>query len=292
MQGFGPLQPSPATPAPPINNNNAKVTIIPGAPAITVSGTTYSAPTSTAAVIVNGATSTLPVSAGETGDSVNTRPIVMGGAASSPDAPGQQISPSAFASLAQEQPFTTTIFPAGGPAITATFSSNTAPTTPSSSPALSTQPQPLVIGGQTLAPGSAIFISGTEISLPVSTTGAIVVGGVTQTLAMGRERDVVFTLDGGVSVTASRGMASATGAAVGGGTQGNSGGEDGGGGGNVGAGNVTSGGENNTTVGAGNGNGTSGYTGPAFGTGAAEVVRWQSMISTALVVGMTVALLL
>ncbi|KAL8711177.1 MAG: hypothetical protein Q9220_004322 [cf. Caloplaca sp. 1 TL-2023] len=274
MAGFGPPQPSPATPAPPfINNDDAKLTITPGAPAVIVSGTTYSAPTSASAavIVVDGVTSTLPVSAGS--GPVNTQPIIIGGGA---------------ANTYDSSPSTTTNVPLNdGSAITVSGTTYSLPPSsgtttavlvngnpsPLPSQPLSPQQPALIISGtQTLLPGGAALTlsGGTVISLPPSQTSVIVVGGITESLvpptqaSASEGNNVVFTLGGGAVVTA--GVVGVEASASASSTAGGLGqGESGGGSNGIGGGGAGS----NAT--AGGGNGTNGYTGPAFSSGAAAV---------------------
>jgi hypothetical protein len=169
-------------------------TLAPGAPAITVSGTTLSLAPSGSALIINGVTSTLATPAPPTimpttltiGNEIFSplhsaeRPIVVAGQTLAPGGPAITIS-GTILSLAPSASFvvvngaTSNIANPAAPTITVgggVFSAAQASSAPI-----------FVIGGQSLAPGgSAITVSGTTLSLAPS-AAFVVVNGVISTIA-------------------------------------------------------------------------------------------------------------
>ncbi|KAI4123754.1 MAG: hypothetical protein LQ338_005126 [Usnochroma carphineum] len=161
-------------------------TVTPGSPGVTISGTTYSIPSSgnPTAVFVNGSPSPLPVHGG-TG---NPAPFVAGGETLRPGVPPVTVSGTTY-SVASEggavvvNGETSSLPVVAGTANPPLVLGSGITATPAGA-AGTAQPE-LVIGSQTLAPGAAITVSGIVISLPSAAgTGAgneVVVGGSTET---------------------------------------------------------------------------------------------------------------
>ncbi|KAL8652064.1 MAG: hypothetical protein Q9226_004427 [Calogaya cf. arnoldii] len=160
--------------------------ITPGAPAIIVSGTTYSRLSTGTEIFVNGSPSPVPVSL------INTGPfqsmLLFGSQTLQPGevmtVSGKVISgPTTYPS----SPTGTAFFINGSPSPIPTITSNTTPIQPA-----------LVIASQTLRPGAAITVSGSVFSLPATDTGKIVVDGQTaifaeKRLGSGPGDTIVFT---------------------------------------------------------------------------------------------------
>ncbi|KAI4192992.1 MAG: hypothetical protein LQ348_003005 [Seirophora lacunosa] len=229
------------------------LTVLPGGPAVTVSGSVYSVATSGAAVLLNGVTTSLLPDQGLTAV-VNPASVIPGGLSLIPGGGPVTVSGTIYSA------------PTEGAAIIIISSSAipSLPTIPGTAgPAPGTAQPALVVGSQTLVPESAITVSGTVVSLPGATASAgagadagnevVVVGGITQTFAAaatGTEGEVNISI-GAAVVSASFVQPAA--ATAGNGSAGVAGGS-----GNNGTG----------TVAGGNNNSTNGYTGPAFVSGA------------------------
>ncbi|KAL8728620.1 MAG: hypothetical protein Q9166_005273 [cf. Caloplaca sp. 2 TL-2023] len=144
------------------------ITLWPGAPAVKISGTTYSLPPSSTAVIVNGNPSPLPGSTGDT--NLKANPIFIAGTTINPGSPAVSISGTVYS-----LPLSGTAVLINGSPSPIILSSETTNQTPS--PSSRTSFQPLIVAGQTINPGSpAITISGTTYSLPSSGTAVLVNG--------------------------------------------------------------------------------------------------------------------
>ncbi|KAL8702641.1 MAG: hypothetical protein Q9201_004188 [Fulgogasparrea decipioides] len=226
-------------------------TLAPGGPAVTVSGTTYSLPVNPTAVIVNGTPSPLPVV------TIGT-PVAIGDVTLTPGASPITVSGTTYSLPSTPNP--TAIFVNGSP---------------SPLPQQPAEPQPqsdLVVGSQTLLPGSAVTVSGVEISLPTlsGTEGIndVVVGGKTQSFIQptGSGGAVAFTV-GSNTVTAN--LESFTASAV---RPAGSGVENG----------------NDTTgfEGGGGVNNTGGYTGPDFTSAGTRSLRKPDIWGMTMVAGM------
>ncbi|KAL8916802.1 MAG: hypothetical protein Q9208_008341, partial [Pyrenodesmia sp. 3 TL-2023] len=176
--------------------------VTPGAPAVIISGTTYSVPPAATNVVVNGSPSPLPPSLGPTSDAVTIA--------------GQLVTPGNPAVIISG---TTYSIP---PAATNIFINNS-PSPLSTPPPVPANPA-LVIASQTLFPGQKITLSGEIISLPATGTGKIVVGDRTESLLQvvptgsSSSGDLaIFAIDG-TSITALEATATSDNSAVGGAT--------------------------------------------------------------------------
>ncbi|KAL8963245.1 MAG: hypothetical protein Q9193_000473 [Seirophora villosa] len=255
MAAFGP--PSAEGDEKPDSVVKGGLTVLPGGPAVTVSGSVYSVATSGAALLVNGVTTSLLPDQGPTAV-INPAPVIPGGLSLIPGGGPVTVSGTIYSA------------PTEGAAIIIIGSSATPslPTIPGTAgPAPGTAQPALVVGSQTLVPESAITVSGTVVSLPGATASAggagagagnavVVVGGITQTFAAAA---AAATGTEGVEVNISIGAAvvSASFVQPAAATAGN------------GSAGVAGSGNNGTrSVAGGNNNSTNGYTGPAFVSGA------------------------
>ncbi|KAL9017346.1 MAG: hypothetical protein Q9185_005344 [Variospora sp. 1 TL-2023] len=182
MAGFGP--PSAEEDETPDQGEQA---LLPGGPAVTVSGTVDPVATSNAAVLVNGVTSSFPPAPGPTAAAANPAPVIPGGLTLVPGGGVVTISGTVYSAPTEDA----AIIISSSSSNSASASLPTISGTARPAPGIMGQPA-LVIGSQTLVPGSAITVSGTVVSLPIATASAgagagagneVVVGGNTQTLA-------------------------------------------------------------------------------------------------------------
>ncbi|KAL8654437.1 MAG: hypothetical protein Q9210_001505 [Variospora velana] len=221
-------------------------TLLPGGPAVTVSGTVYPVATSNAAVLINGVTSSLPLAQGPTAATANPAPVIPGGLTLIPGGGAITISGTVYSA------------PTEGAAIVISSSNSASESLPTISgttrPAPGTMGQPaLVVGSQTLVPGSAITVSGTVVSLPVATASAgagagagneVVVGGSTQTFAAVSATGV--EISAGATVVSASFVQPAVSAGAG----------------------IVGGSSNGTGTAVGGNNSSNGFTGPGFTSGA------------------------
>ncbi len=221
-------------------------TLTPGAAPVTISGTAYSLPETPKGVYVNGVLSPLP-------EATAGPPLVIGDLTLTPGAAPITISGTAYHLSSTPSP--TAVLVNGSPS-PLPFQQIT-------------EAQPgLVLGTQSLRVGSAITVSGVEISLPTGENGEIVVGGTTRELPRLTEsgKEVPLTVGAGV-VTATLGFLTSSVAAN-----------------NAAKGNQSAatgvGGErilNSSGVGNG-GSGTGASTGPEFvGTASRSLGSWDSL---------------
>lgn len=164
-------------------------TLTPGAPTITVSGTAYSLPVTLRRVYVNGPLSPLA-------EATAGAPLVIGNLTLTPGAAPITISGTAY--YLSSTPSPTAIFVNGSPS-PLPFQQVTA-----------VQPG-LLLGTQSLRVGSAITVSGVEISLPTGEIGEIVVGETTKELPQYTKsgEEVPLTVGAGV-VTATLGFSTSS----------------------------------------------------------------------------------
>ncbi|KAL8927680.1 MAG: hypothetical protein Q9172_001240 [Xanthocarpia lactea] len=209
-------------------------------------GTTYSLPATLRGVYVNGLLSPLP-------EATAGAPLVIGDLTLTPGAAPITISGTAY--YLSSTPSPTAILVNGSPS-PLPFKDTTA-----------VQPG-LVLGTQSLRVGSAITVSGVEISLPTGEIGEIVVGGTTRELPQLTEsgKEVPLTVGAGI-VTATLGFLTSSVAA--------NNREKG----NQSAATGVEGGRIINSSGVGNGgNGTGAYTGPEFvGTASRSLGSWDSL---------------
>ncbi|KAL8686342.1 MAG: hypothetical protein Q9218_007172 [Villophora microphyllina] len=239
----------------------AGTTLTPGAPLVTIQGTTYSLPSAgdssanPTAIYITGSPS--PLSPSTFQSSANAQVVIAGTtliAGASPIVVSGVTYSLPSASNPDSKP--TAVFVNGSP-------SPLPPTANTQSTKVDWQPN-LMIGSQTLIPGSAMTIDGQIVSLPAATGAGeidnVVVGGTTETLVVpssGTGAAVGFTI-GSAIVTAAEGTStpSASGASS----------------------------KNGTGVSGASGSGAGGnataYTGPGFANGASsslfpETERWM-----------------
>ncbi|KAI4138347.1 MAG: hypothetical protein LQ341_004715, partial [Variospora aurantia] len=245
MAGFGP--PSAEESETPDQGGQ---TLLPGGPAVTVSGTVYPVATSNAAVLVNGVTSSFPPAPGPTAAAANPAPVIPGGLTLIPGGGAVTISGTVYSA------------PTEGAAIVLSSGNSASASLPTISgtarPAPGIMGLPaLVLGSQTLVPGSAITVSGTVVSLPIATASAgaeagagteVVVGGNTQTLAGVSAPGVEISVGATVVSASFVQPAPSAGAGIVGGSSSSS--------------------SNGTGTAVGGNNSSNEYTGPGFASGA------------------------
>ena len=221
-------------------------TLTPGAPTITISGTAYSLPATLRGVYVNGVPSPLP-------EATAGAPLIIGDLTLTPGAAPITISGTTY--YLSSTPSPTAILVNGSPS-PLPFQHTTA------------AQLGLVLGTQSLRVGSAITVSGVEISLPTGEIGEIVVGGTTRELPQLTEsgKEVPLTVGAG-AVTATLGFLTSS-VATNNGENGKHSATTG-----------VKGEPNISSSGVGNGgNGTGAYTGPEFvGSASRSLGSWDSL---------------